>query len=63
MDEFKAGMIVKLKSGGPEMTVVEINPRFKASIICQWFSENKLERGMFHPESLVIIKPEIEWEK
>jgi uncharacterized protein YodC (DUF2158 family) len=56
MDEFKKGMVVQLKSGGPKMTVVAINHTTKASIFCQWFSGNKRESKSFYPESLVIIK-------
>lgn len=60
MDEFKKGMIVQLKSGGPKMTVVEINPTLGSSIFCQWFSGSKRESGPFRPESLIIIKEEQE---
>lgn len=60
MDEFKKGMVVELKSGGPEMTVVGIDPKYEASIFCQWFSGSKFEKKAFHPESLVIIKEEQE---
>lgn len=56
MDKFKVGMIVQLKSGGPKMTVVEM----EGSIHCKWFSGSKLEYGSFHPESLIIIKEEQE---
>jgi len=58
MDEFKLGMVVRLKSGGPELTVIEINPEMKGSIICQWFSGSKFEIESFPPESLMIIKEE-----
>ena len=60
MDEFKLGMNVQLKSGGPKMTVADINPKFESSISCNWFSGSKLEYGAFHPESLIIIKEEQE---
>ena len=56
MNELKVGMIVQLKSGGPQMTVVKVEPRFESSIFCRWFFENKLEKGSFHPQSLKIIK-------
>lgn len=60
MDKFKVGMIVQFKSGGPIMTVVEIDPKMESSIYCQWFSGKKREGGSFHPESLIIIKEEQE---
>jgi len=61
MDEFKVGMIVQLKSGGPKMTIVEIDTEMRyRSINCHWFSGSKLEYGSFHPKSLIIIKEEQE---
>ena len=37
-DEFKIGDVVKLKSGGPIMTVVSIRERFDGvEIECKWF--------------------------
>ena len=47
---FKVGDIVVLKSGGPEMTVKEID-HFNG-IHCQWFGGKKLEHGYFSLESL-----------
>ena len=58
MNEFKKGMIVQLKSGGPKMTVVKIDPKFEGSIGCEWFSGSKCESSSFIPESLKIIKEE-----
>ena len=60
---YKAGDIVRLKSGGPDMTVQErvdtalddMDPagsrgeRYR----CQWFSGRKLESGVFPVESLL----------
>ena len=57
MDEFKEGMIVQLKSGGPKMTVTNIKPEY---IVCEWFFENKHERETFNPESLKVIEEEQE---
>jgi len=56
MNELKEGMIVELKSGGPEMTIEKIDPKYESSIFCKWFVGNKLEKGSFHPQSLKIIK-------
>jgi len=43
MDKFKVGMIVQLKSGGPKMTVVEM----EGSIHCKWFSGSNLNMDRF----------------
>lgn len=56
MNEFKKGMIVQLKSGGPKMTVVRIDASIESSIVCEWFSGSKCEGGAFIPESLEIVK-------
>lgn len=53
--EFVSGDIVKLKSGGPEMTVREWNLMSKV-YICQWFAGKKLEQGLFHPDSLTLVE-------
>ena len=60
MDEFKLGIIVQLKSGGPEMTVVKIDSKYEGSIFCRWYSGDKFEKESFPPESLMIIKEEQE---
>jgi len=60
MNELKVGMIVKLKSGGPKMTIVRIDTSIKSSIVCEWFSGSKCEAGAFAPESLEIVKEEQE---
>lgn len=50
---FKTGDIVKLKSGGPEMTVTEVDP---PNIYCSWFAGKKLEDGRFPRGSLIHAK-------
>ena len=55
-NEFNVGDIVKLKSGGPEMTVQQtprdMSPHYK----CQWFAGKKLESGVFPEGSLERVK-------
>ncbi|MEI8668854.1 DUF2158 domain-containing protein [Pseudoalteromonas sp. B131b] len=51
----KAGDIVKLKSGGPDMTV---QGKGIVGFKCQWFAGKKLERGDFPEESLEMVKKE-----
>lgn len=50
---FKVGDIVKLSSGGPDMTVqslpTSLNPNY---YYCQWFAGKKLEAGRFPGDSL-----------
>lgn len=60
MTEFKTGMVVQLKSGGPPMTVVQVGTGISGGehdIICRWFSglkQNKLEKAVFKPEALEV---------
>ncbi|THF60809.1 YodC family protein [Pseudothauera rhizosphaerae] len=57
---FKVGDVVKLKSGGPDMTVdyvgeVEFPHGGKApTVSCTWFVGKKLERNSFKPEVLAL---------
>jgi uncharacterized protein YodC (DUF2158 family) len=50
--EFKPGDIVRLKSGGPDMTVSSIDPH-KKYLHCEWFAGKKREFGQF---SFVVIE-------
>lgn len=49
--KYKIGDIVRLKSGGPSMTVNAIRDS-DGTIYCHWFAGNKLESGYFNPESI-----------
>jgi uncharacterized protein YodC (DUF2158 family) len=56
MDEripFKVGEVVRLKSGGPDMTVAEVGGIDPDDVMCQWFGGKKLETGVFPWKSLV----------
>lgn len=55
---FEIGDIVKLKSGGPDMTVRDINGNEQSGVYfqCQWFAGKKLENGSFRGESLVAAE-------
>nr|WP_298167085.1 DUF2158 domain-containing protein [uncultured Pseudomonas sp.] len=53
--EFKVGDIVKLKSGGPEMTVKNWSDYHK-HYVCQWFAGKKLEQGEFKADSLKLVE-------
>lgn len=51
---FKTGVTVKLKSGGPDMTVKEWSD-YREGYVCQWFAGKKLEEGTFPGESLELV--------
>lgn len=53
---FAVGTIVKLKSGGPDMTVQ--TPEREGYLHAQWFAGKKLEQGRFPVSSLEEVKPE-----
>lgn len=50
---FQIGETVKLKSGGPEMTVADSGG--EARIYCQWFSGSKLQGGYFDEDALESV--------
>ena len=55
--QFQLGTIVKLNSGGPDMTVRDVcinyDTNLPSGIVgCQWFAGKKLESGHFPVESL-----------
>jgi uncharacterized protein YodC (DUF2158 family) len=55
-DEIKPGDVVRVKSGGPKMTVTEVGQDSYGSmkVWCEWFDEktNKPQTGSF---SLVVV--------
>ena len=55
MEEFKVGDLVRLKSGGPDMTVemdAASNYERKGQIRCVWFEGNKKMQNDFVPGTL-----------
>ncbi|WP_031596691.1 YodC family protein [Ferrovum myxofaciens] len=52
--DFAVGTIVKLKSGGPDMTVKYAKD---GSVTAQWFAGKKLEQGAFPASSLEEVTP------
>jgi uncharacterized protein YodC (DUF2158 family) len=53
---FEVGNIVKLKSGGPDMTVQTVPEGSGSHYSCQWFAGKKLESGRFPADSLELVK-------
>jgi uncharacterized protein YodC (DUF2158 family) len=52
--EFSAGQLVSLKSGGPVMTVSGIE---NECVTCQWFGEgDEIRTGSFGPELLELVE-------
>ena len=57
--KFAVGEVVKLKSGGPEMTVRAVpNSGYGDNYNCQWFAGKKLEAGNFPEGSLDKVTPD-----
>ena len=54
--EFKVGDSVRLKSGGPTMTVNEIDAN--ENVFCQWFAGRKVQSHHFNPDTLVHAEEE-----
>lgn len=51
------GTIVRLKSGGPSMTVVAYD-RMLEKYVCQWFDRNNsLEAGHFYETTIDVLRP------
>ncbi|MEB8537023.1 YodC family protein [Acidithiobacillus ferriphilus] len=55
---FAVGDVVKLKSGGPDMTVKSIPERPYGNYYCQWFAGKKLESGGFPEDSIELANSE-----
>jgi uncharacterized protein YodC (DUF2158 family) len=64
--QFKSGDIVRLKSGGPDMTVVGRDKSTEVDAIiantsdwvdCMWFAGKKCEKESFPPETLGRVEP------
>ena len=56
-DEFKIGDVVKLKSGGPKMTVEDISDvRSVKVILCSWFDKSNRFNDEFDQRLLEHFK-------
>lgn len=52
MQTFQKGDTVRLKSGGPVMTIQHFNPNYEKDVACSWFVDNALKTGSFSSDSL-----------
>lgn len=55
---YKVGDTVKLKSGGPVMTVNAVPREHARYYACHWFAGKKLDHGHFQFEELLAASPE-----
>lgn len=57
---FKVGDIVRLKSGGPKMVVVQLPEMWVGEryLTCSWFVESKNERAEFPAKALERPDPD-----
>ena len=60
MHNFKNGDVVRLKSGGPKMTIYSVDGvGIETGIFCKWFvNENESKEGLYQPEMLEIVNQE-----
>lgn len=49
------GAVVRLRSGGPAMTVMHLPHPKRETAVCQWFDGSELKVGNFPMESLVLV--------
>jgi len=55
---FKEGDVVRLKSGGPDMTVLNPGDRLaNTGVVCIWFSNNVKMDDEFPEETLEKVPP------
>ena len=59
MSDFEKGETVRLKSGGPTMTVSDTDT-IKGEVKCNWFSGAKRQKGRFEPEELERVEEDEE---
>lgn len=52
---FEIGDVVKLNSGGPEMSICYVSDS-GGDCTCQWFAGKKLEDGCFDKNSLILVR-------
>ena len=62
MSEFKKGDVVRLNSGGPEMTI-DTADLVSGKALCRWFVGNKLEQGIFSKVLLEKVEDGITFNK
>jgi uncharacterized protein YodC (DUF2158 family) len=60
---FKVGDVVRLKSGGPKMTVQSVGDfsreGLKVGVLCVWFRGEDRQQSIFHPDSLEVAGQDV----
>ena len=54
---FRVGERVRLKSGGPDMSINRTDNVGHFGVECVWFAGKKVERAWFHPDVLELAEP------
>ncbi|MFC2113309.1 YodC family protein [Bacteroidota bacterium] len=54
MADYKVGDVVRLKSGGPEMTITKFRGSSKSVVACQWFNGKTKDSGWFDTDTLEL---------
>ncbi len=57
MDEFEVGDVVRLKSGGPKMTIQSFRAPHE-DYFCKWFAGKKMKSGYFDKATFKKVKEE-----
>ena len=61
---FNIGDVVRLKSGGPKMTIVREVPadqyRSEPHYACEWFAKNETAKSAMFPASVLTLAPKTE---
>ncbi len=59
MTAFQIGNVVRLKSGGPKMTVKQLDmltdDKQTSGILCEWFYNSMQQEKTFHPDSIAVV--------
>ncbi len=56
MMKFEVGDIVRLKSGGPEMTVTRTDNTMSDDIGAMWFDKSSLMKGWFPMDAIEVVQ-------
>jgi uncharacterized protein YodC (DUF2158 family) len=54
-NNLKAGDIVRLKSGGPVMTIQSLNTGIFDQVDCKWFVNDEVKKSVFNKHSLELV--------
>ena len=53
--ELKIGSLVKLKSGGPTMTVVDVPDQLEGMVVCAWIWEGEAKQATYPMEAVELV--------